>query len=137
MAFYRFLADVIVVVHSAYVAFVVGGMVLILVGIWRRWRWVRNFWFRILHFAAIGLVVVESLGGVICPLTSWEYDLRVGAGDEGRPGSFIGRWVHDLLFYEFPEWAFTVCYCVFGLAVLVTLLLAPPHRPWTKVAAKP
>ena len=130
MMLYPFLADVIAVVHSAWVVFVVLGMVLILVGIVRRWRWVRNFWFRIVHFLMIALVVAESLGGVLCPLTQWEYDLRVKAGQPGRPGSFVGRLVHDTIYFDAPEWMFTVVYCAFGAAVLATLILAPPRRPW-------
>ncbi len=133
---YRLLADLVVLLHSAYVAFVVGGMVLILVGVVRQWRWVRNPWFRVLHLLAIGLVVAESLGGAICPLTDWEYELRVAAGDEGVPGSFIGRLVHGAIYYDVPEWVLSVCYCVFGALVLLTLILAPPRWPWRKSAVK-
>lgn len=134
---YRFLADVIVVVHFAYVAFVLGGMLLILIGVVRRWGWVRNFWFRVLHFLAIALVVAESLFGVICPLTEWENSLRGEAGDPGRPESFIGRWIHRLMFFEVPESVFTIVYFLFGTAVLVTLLWAPPRLPWKKTGGKP
>ena len=46
MTVYRFLADAVLAVHFAYVAFVVLGMAAILLGIALGWRWVRNFWFR-------------------------------------------------------------------------------------------
>lgn len=134
---YRFLADVIVVVHFGYVAFVVGGMLLILIGVARRWGWVRNFWFRVLHFLAIALVAAESLFGVVCPLTEWENSLRGAAGDPGEPGSFIGQWIHRLMFFEVPESVFTIVYILFGTAVLATLLWAPPRLPWKKAAGKP
>jgi hypothetical protein len=137
MTLYSFLADVVVVLHFAYAGFVVVGMVVILAGIVLRWKWVRNFWFRMVHFLMIGLVVAESLGGMACPMTTWEYDLRVKAGQAGEPGSFIGRWFHRVLYYDAPEWTFTVCYCLFGTAVLATLILAPPRWPWAEVAAKP
>ncbi len=127
--FYRFLADLTVVVHFAYVAFVVLGLVLILLGLALKWQWVRNFWFRMVHFLMIGVVVAESLGGILCPLTTWENQLRAAAGDPKQPGSFVGRLVHDLMFFELPAWAFTIIYCVFGAAVLLTLILAPPRRP--------
>ena len=132
MNVYRFLADGVLFLHLAYVAFVVLGMVAILVGLWRRWRWVRNFWFRVAHFLAIAYVALESLVGVICPLTTWENRLRELGGRPGQPGSFIGRWVHRLIFLDLPPWVFTVCYCLFAAAVLATLILAPPRRPWTK-----
>ena len=130
MNFYRFLADAIVAVHFAYVAFVVLGMLLILVGLALRWRFVRNFWFRIVHFLAIAVVAAESLGGIMCPLTIWEARLREAAGESVHSGSFLGRWAHRLLFYNGPEWVFTTAYCLFGLLVVLTLLLAPPRWPW-------
>ena len=127
--FYRITADAVVVVHFAYVMFVVLGLLVILAGTALRRDWVRNFTFRLLHLAAIGLVVVESWWGVTCPLTTLEQKLRSLAGETAEEGSFIGRWVHDLLFYEAPEWVFTICYTAFGLLVLGTFLLSPPRRP--------
>jgi hypothetical protein len=126
---YGILADVIVVLHFAYVAFVVGGMAAILLGIVRRWSWVRNFWFRTIHLLMIAIVVVESLLGIVCPLTHWEDRLREVDGASTESGSFIGRWAHDLLFIDIPPWTMTVCYAVFGLAVLLAFLLAPPRWP--------
>jgi hypothetical protein len=129
MFLYRVLADLIVAVHFVYVTFVVVGIVLILVGAVRKWQWIRNFWFRAVHFLMIAVVVVESLLGIVCPLTEWEYQLRLLGGEEGEPGSFVGRLFHDAMFFEAPEWAFTVGYCLFGLAVLAALYWAPPRRP--------
>jgi hypothetical protein len=132
MNLYRLLADAIVVLHFAYVVFVVLGLVVILVGIALRWRFVRNFWFRIVHFLMIAVVVAEAIGGVVCPLTTWEARLRIAAGESVDSGTFIGRWVHRLMFFEAPVWVFTICYCGFGLLVVLTLLLAPPRWPWQK-----
>ena len=129
MAFYRFLADSVVVVHFAYVAFVVVGTAAILAGAALGWRWVRNFWFRAIHFLMIALVVAESLCGILCPLTAWEDRLRELAGEPNGPGSFIGRWVDKLLFVDVPPSILSVGYCLFGLAVLLLLILAPPRWP--------
>ena len=93
MNVYRFLADAVVLVHLGYVAFVVLGMAAILAGVALRWPWVRNFWFRAVHFLMIAVVVAESLCGMLCPLTDWEDRLRELAGEPNEPGSFIGRWV--------------------------------------------
>ncbi len=127
--FYRVLADVLVVIHFAYVAVVVGGMAAILVGLWRKWRWVRNFWFRLIHLLMIGVVAVQAILGLHCPLTVWEYQLRVAGGGEGRPGTFVARLVHGMLFFELPPWVFTAGYILFGAAVLLTFVLAPPRWP--------
>ena len=129
MNVYRFLADAVVAVHFAYVAIVVGGMAAILAGIVLHWSWVRNFWFRAIHLAMIGVVVVESLCGVVCPLTEWEDALREAGGAPNEPGSFVGRWADALLFVDVPPSVLSVCYAAFGLAVLLAFLFAPPRWP--------
>ena len=125
---YRLTADLVVVVHFAFVAFVVFGLLLTLVGGVRRWEWVRNAWFRVTHLVAIGFVVAESLCGVTCPLTVWEQRLRVLAGQTSYRGDFIATWVHDLMFFDAEPWVFTLCYCSFGAAVVLSWVLVPPRR---------
>ena len=46
-------ADLTLVAHASFVAFVVAGQVLILIGWMRGWRWTRNPAFRLLHLGAI------------------------------------------------------------------------------------
>jgi Protein of Unknown function (DUF2784) len=127
MLWRRMLADVLVVFHAAYVVFVVFGLLAIVVGIARGWKWVRNPWFRWTHLTMIGIVVAESLAGIPCPLTVWEGRLRRAAGQVAYPGDFIGYWTNRLLFYSAQRWVLTVVYVTFGLAVLVAFILAPPR----------
>jgi hypothetical protein len=84
----------------------------------------------------IGVVVVEAVLSIVCPLTTLEHNLRARAGQPVDETSFIGRWVHELLFFEAPEWVFTIVYCLFGAAVLATFLLAPPRWPWRKESTR-
>ncbi|HIQ22043.1 MAG TPA: DUF2784 domain-containing protein [Planctomycetes bacterium] len=129
---YRVLADTVLILHALYASVVVFGLIAILIGVWRRWQWVRNFWFRLIHFLMIFVVAVLSLLGWPCPLTDLERSLRDAAGQATYAGAFIEHWVGELLFYDFPTWVFAVTYCLFGLAVLGTLLLAPPRWPWSR-----
>lgn len=117
------LADAVLLVHLAYVGFVVLGFVAVIVGGPLGWRWVRHRWLRRLHLAAIALVAVEALAGVMCPLTEWEALLR----GQHAPQSFVGRAVHAVLFYDLPAWVFTVAYV--GLTALALMLywLVPPE----------
>lgn len=126
--FYGLLADVIVAIHVGYVGYVVVGELVILLGLVRRWAWVRNPWFRWTHVLAITIVGVEALFTVECPLTQWERDLRVLAGQTASDVSFVGRLANDLLFYDVPEWIFTALHIGFAVLVIATLVLAPPRR---------
>ncbi len=132
MGAYRFLADAIVLLHAAYVAFVGLGLLLVLCGWLWGWRWVRAFWFRAIHLVAIVVVAGEAIFGITCPLTHWETQLREAAGQTVREGSFVGYWAHELIFLDAPEWAFTLGYCLFALLVAATMVLVPPRWPGQK-----
>lgn len=135
MLWARILADLIVVFHAAFVAFVVFGLAAIALGLALGWGWVRNFWFRVLHVAAIAVVAAQALCGVICPLTTLENALRRRAGQQEYPEAFIGYWAHRLIFFDAPPWVFTLAYCAFGLAVAAVFVLGPPRWPWHRSAA--
>ena len=130
-AIYSALADVALVTHVEFVAFVVVGQILIVYGGFRRWNWVRNPWFRLAHLSGIGLVVVQTWLGVICPLTIVEMGLRERAGDSTYSGTFIAHWLQRLLYYEAPPWIFIVCYSLFGLAVVGSWVRFRP-RPFLR-----
>jgi polyferredoxin len=134
---YRVLADVVVVLHAAYVAFVVFGELAILLGIVLRWSWIRNRTFRLLHLSAILVVVLEAWCGITCPLTTWENWLRSQGGQTVEEGDFIGRWLHHALFYRAEPWVFTTIYSVFGALVILSLILAPPRGRPARVSPKP
>lgn len=123
----RLTADLVVFVHFAFVAFVVFGLLLTLVGGVRRWEWVRGVRFRVIHLAAIGFVVAESLCGVTCPLTVWEQRLRELAGQASYRGDFLANCVHDVMFFDAEPWVFTLCYCSFGAIVVLSWLFVPPR----------
>ncbi len=124
------LADLLLVIHFAFVVFVVAGLVAIWLGWFRGWAFVRNFWFRALHLLAIGVVAAESLGRFVCPLTTWEDGLRQMAGGQQRyAGSFIQHWLHRLLFFDFSERVFTIAYVAFLLAVALSSWWIPPRWP--------
>jgi hypothetical protein len=130
---YGLLADLVVGIHALYVGFVTVGLVAILIGYARGWRWVRNCYFRSAHLAAILLVCAEWILGINCPLTTLENGLRLRAGQNAYGADFIGYWLDRLIFYDFPPWVFALVYLGFGTAVLATFWLAPveigkPHR---------
>lgn len=118
------LADIILLIHFAFVLFVVSGLPLIWIGAAAGWRWIRNRRYRITHLAAILLVSAEAAAGIWCPLTVWEDALRGATPDRG----FIARWIHALLYYDLPPWVFTLAYCTFAGLVTLTWWRIPPAR---------
>lgn len=87
---YRMLAELTLVVHLAFVLFVVLGGFLVL-----RWRWLA--W---LHLPAVAWGAFVELSGRICPLTPLEVSFRERAGLAGYEGGFID---HYLTAWIYPD----------------------------------
>lgn len=87
---YRVLADLVLLVHALFLAFVVFGGLLAL---WKRWV-------MYLHFPALLWGAMLIAMGWICPLTPLENNLRLSAGNAGYSGGFIE---HYLLAGIYPE----------------------------------
>ena len=131
------LADAILVLHALIVFFNIGALPIIWIGHFQRWSFVRSFSFRIVHLLLIGFIAGESVLGAICPLTTWENQLRLRAGLDPRyQGGYVAHWLHHLLFYDLDEKFFTIGYISFFALVLLTLFLVKPRPPrrWPRPA---
>lgn len=125
---YPLLADLVLLLHFAVVLFVVGGLVLVIVGNTLRWRWVNALSFRLAHLVAIGIVVAQAWMGQACPLTTLEIWLRRQTGEATYGASFIEHWVQRVLYYDAPSWVFTLAYSAFALLVAAAWWYFPPRR---------
>ena len=103
---YRLLADLVLVVHAAFVAFVMLGGLAVL-------RWPRLAW---LHLPVVLWGAgIEFFGG-ICPLTPLENRWRQLAGDQGYAGGFVDHYIMTLLY---PDGLTRSVQVALGLLVLV------------------
>jgi hypothetical protein len=125
---YQIMADVILLLHVLFALFVVGGQLLIVLGAYQGWFWIRNWWFRISHLCAIAIVVLQSWVSLICPLTIIEMRLRAQVGQEHYEGTFMQFWLQRFLYYEAPAWIFITVYTLFGVLVVFTLFCFQPKK---------
>lgn len=85
---FNLLADVVVVVHLAFIVFIaVGGLLA-----WR-WRWVLYG-----HIPAVVWGAAIVVIGFDCPLTPLEKWLRERGGEEPYAGGFVDRYVEDVVY---------------------------------------
>lgn len=125
-SYFSLIADFILIVHLAFVGFVVLGLVVIWAGFFLKWKFVRNKIFRMLHLASMAFVAGEAVLGVTCPLTVIENHFRsIGIEHYSQRSSLIQDIVHRILFYEFDQWVFTAGYLIFLVMVLLTLWMVP------------
>jgi hypothetical protein len=85
---YRIAADAVVLLHFAFILFVVAGGLLVL-------RWPRLLW---LHIPAVAWGALIELFGWICPLTPLENKLRFASGDSVFTGGFIEEYLLPLIY---------------------------------------
>ena len=126
--YYSLLADVIVVVHLAYACFVLFGFMAIVIGVPRSWKWIKNLHFRTIHLVCTVFVPLQTLLGMICPLTTLENFFLRASGAEGYSRSFIGNLVSKILFYDAPEWVFGIIYVALAIVVIIYYIFYPPMR---------
>lgn len=108
---YRLLADALVVVHGAFVLFVVFGGFLVL---WKtRLAWV--------HIPAALWGAYVEFAGKICPLTPLENHFRQLAGERGYSEGFIEHYLIPLMY---PEGLTRDIQLMLGLVVLAINLIA-------------
>jgi hypothetical protein len=118
---YRLLADLVLVLHAAFVAFVVLGALLVL-------RWPRLAWVHV-PVATWG-AGIEFLGG-ICPLTPLENHWRLLAGGQGYTGGFVEHYVMPCLYPDGLTRRVQLTLGVIVLAVNVAIYA------WARSRAKP
>jgi len=84
----RAAADIVVLAHLAFIAFVVFGALLVLK--WRRVAWV--------HLPAVLWGAAVEFFGLICPLTPLEMHLRDVAGMAAYEGDFVGHYIVPVMY---------------------------------------
>ena len=110
----------------AIIAFNIAGCVLIPIGAWRAWRWVRGFWWRLAHLLSLAIVAVQALLGRACFLTVWQGDLS--GVSNAQP--LIAGWINRLIYWPLPLWAFAVAYVVVFAYVVALWICVRPRMPW-------
>ncbi len=108
---YRILANGVVLVHAAFVTFVVLGGFL-------AWRWRAV---ALVHVPCAVWGIAIEYGGWICPLTPLENALRARAGLEGYGGGFVEHYVIPTLY---PANLARPTQAVLGTLVLVLNVIA-------------
>ncbi|MGH8190965.1 MAG: DUF2784 family protein [Rhodanobacteraceae bacterium] len=115
----------ILALHFIVIAFNVAGCVLIPIGAWLGWRWVRGFWWRVAHLASLAVVALQALLGRTCFLTIWQGELQ--GASHVQP--LIATWVDRLIYLPLPLWVFEVAYVVVFAYVIALWVWVRPAMP--------
>ena len=106
MPLFRLLADLVLIVHLAFVVFVVAGGILVL-------RWPAVAW---AHLPAATWGVLIELFGWMCPLTGLEQALRARSGEGSYEGGFVDHYITSILY---PSGLTRSTQLILGMTVLL------------------
>jgi hypothetical protein len=118
----------ILLLHVAVIAFNVAGCVLVPIGAWRGWRWVREFWWRLAHLLGLAVVALQALFGRACFLTIWQGDLSGSVHVQ----PLIAGWIDRLIYWPLPLWVFALAYGAVFAYVVALWVWVRPRRPGGK-----
>ena len=122
---FSIIADLILIVHFAIVAFITLGFFFIPIGYKFKWHLTYNKRLRFTHLTLMGLITTESLIGLTCPLTTIEKVLR----NNFHSKSFIDYWISKIIYWEIPSIFFMFIY---SLCFFYTFLLWKIYPPVNK-----
>ena len=123
---FRLLADATVVLHLAFVLFVIAGGLLVL-------RWPRVAW---VHIPAAAWGVWVEFAGWICPLTPMENWLRRQGGQTGYTATFVDQYLIPILYpaaltrdiqWALGSFVVAINVCVYLLMWRLASVRAPPR----------
>jgi hypothetical protein len=114
----------ILALHFAMAFFIVFGMLIIPLGIFYHWDWIRNRRFRLIHAGLMLFVTFEAIFAITCPLTILEAKLRQTAA----PQSFWADQLNQILYWDLPPSFFLILYILCGFWVIYLWKRVPPHR---------
>ena len=90
---YHLLADLVFIVHLAFIIFVIVGAFLV-------WRW---HWVVIPHLVAVIWGLAIEFLNAPCPLTPLEQVLLRKAGEEGYSGGFVEHYIVPIIYPDAPS----------------------------------
>jgi hypothetical protein len=108
---YRLAADIVVVLHFGFIAFVVAGGFLAI-------RWPRIAW---AHLPAVAYGALIEFFSFVCILTPLEQWLRVRSGSQGYDTSFTEHYILPLIY---PSVLTRRLQLILGVSVIVINLIA-------------
>lgn len=116
------LADLVLLAHFAIAAFLVTGLLLIPLGAYRQWSWVRIRRLRQIHAGLMVFIAIEAIFHITCPLTTLEALLR----HTHAPESFWADQLSKILYWDLPLEFFTILYGCCVIWVLYLWKSVPP-----------
>ena len=99
-------SEIILLLHLLIFLFITSSFILIPIGYFQKWEWVKNKYYRSIHLILMGIISIETILGFMCPLTILENYFR----DDIKVDNKLTEIAHQILYWDLPNYQFIILY---------------------------
>ena len=99
-------SEIILLLHLLIFLFITLSFILIPIGYFQKWKWVKNKYYRSIHLILMGIISIETILGFMCPLTILENYFR----DDIKVDNKLTEIAHQILYWDLPNYQFIILY---------------------------
>ncbi len=99
-------SEIVLLFHFCIFLFIILSFILIPLGYYQKWEWVKNKYYRLIHLVLMGIVFIETILGFMCPLTILENFLR----NDIEINNKITQFIHQIMYWNLPTYQFIILY---------------------------
>ncbi len=126
---YKFLAEIILVIHFLWILFMLYGFVYNLVGLLFNKKLLKNFWLRTIYLVGILYVASLAILNKYCPLTILETKLRQKFDPTfSQPDSFIIYHLEKIVYPEIHPIVIVIPTVIIAIFSFLVYLIKPPIK---------
>ena len=112
------LSEIVLLLHFSIFLFMILSFILIPYGYFKKWEWVKNIYFRSIHLILMGIILIETILGFMCPLTILENFLRA----DKKIDNIFSKIIHQIMYWDLTNYQFIILYLL-SLSYIIFLWL--------------
>ena len=99
-------SEIVLLFHFTIFLFMISSFFFIPFGYYKNWKWVKNKNYRLTHLFLMGIILIETILGFMCPLTILENFLRNGT----KVNNKFTEIIHLIMYWDLPSYQFIILY---------------------------
>ena len=117
--------EIVLFFHFFIFLFITFSFFLIPFGYFQKWEWVKNKYYRLIHLVLMGIILIETILGFMCPLTILENFLRNNIEVDNN----LTQIIHQIMYWNLPNYQFIILYILsFSYLIFLWFFFKPNFK---------
>ena len=118
-------SEIVLFFHFIVFLFITVSFFLIPFGYFQKWKWVKNKYYRLTHLVLMGIILIETILGFMCPLTILENFLRNNIEVDNN----LTQIIHQIMYWNLPNYQFIILYILsFSYLIFLWFFFKPNFK---------